>query len=64
MAIAWKMYRSYNPSYVRLLRTSGERDADPGSVAVRANAEGEIVDTSRIPNEALSPKEVKHRHAN
>ena len=41
MAIAWKMYRSHNPSYLRFLRTSAERDADPGSVAVRANAEGE-----------------------
>ena len=35
------MYRSHNPSYLRFLRTSAERDADPGSVAVRANAEGE-----------------------
>ena len=34
------MYRSHNPSYLRFLRTSAERDADPGSVAVRANAEG------------------------
>ena len=41
MAIACKMYRSHNPSYLRFLRTSAERDADPGSVAVRANAEGE-----------------------
>ena len=31
------MYRSRNPSYLRFLRTSAERDADPGSVAVRAN---------------------------
>ena len=35
------MYRSHNPSYLRFLRTSAERDADPGSVVVRANAEGE-----------------------
>ena len=35
------MYRSHNPSYLWFLRTSAERDADPGSVAVRANAEGE-----------------------
>ena len=35
------MYRSHNSSYLRFLRTSAERDADPGSVAVRANAEGE-----------------------
>ena len=41
MAIAWKMYRSHNPSYPRFLRTSAKRDANPGSVAVRANAEGE-----------------------
>ena len=34
------MYRSHNPSYLRFLQTSAERDADPGSVAVRANAEG------------------------
>ena len=34
------MYRSHNPSYLRFLRTSAEREADPGSVAVRANAEG------------------------
>ena len=41
LAIARKMYRSHNPSYIRFLRTSAERDADPGSVAVRAYAEGE-----------------------
>ena len=41
MAIAIKMYQSNNPSYLRFLRTSAVRDADPGSVAVRANAEGE-----------------------
>ena len=41
MAIALKMYRSHNPSYLTLMRTSAEQDADPGSVAVRANAEGE-----------------------
>ena len=35
------MYRSLNPSYLRFLRTSAERDDDPGSVAVRAIAEGE-----------------------
>ena len=35
------MYRSHNPSYLWLLRTSAERDADPDSVAARANAEGE-----------------------
>ena len=35
------MYRSRSPSYIRFLRTSAERDADPGSVAVRANAEEE-----------------------
>ena len=35
------MYKSHNPSYIRFLRTSAEQDADPGSVAVRANAEGE-----------------------
>ena len=34
------MYRSHNPSYIRFLRTSAERDADPDSVAVGANAEG------------------------
>ena len=34
------MYRSHNPSYLRFLQTSAERDADPGSIAVRANAEG------------------------
>ena len=34
----WKL--SLNPSYLRFLRTSAERNADPGSVAVRANAEG------------------------
>ena len=34
------MYRSHNPSYLRFLRTSAERDADSCSVAVRANAEG------------------------
>ena len=39
MAIACKMYRSHNPSYLRFLHTA-ERDSDPGSVAVRANAEG------------------------
>ena len=63
MAIAIKMYRSHNPSYLRFLRTSAERDADPGSVAVRANAEGGGVDTSTIPNEALSPREGEHSHA-
>ena len=41
LAIARKMYRSHNSSYIRFLRTSAERDADPGSVAVRAYAEGE-----------------------
>ena len=35
------MYQPHNPSYLRFLRTSAERDADSGSVAVRANAEGE-----------------------
>ena len=40
MAIAWKMYPSHNPSYLWFLRTSAEWDADPGSVAVKANAEG------------------------
>ena len=35
------MYRSHNHSYIRFLRASAVRDADPGSVAVRANAEGE-----------------------
>ena len=35
------MYRSHNPSYLRFLHTFAERDADPGSVAVRANAEEE-----------------------
>ena len=35
------MYRLHNLSYLRFLRTSAERDADPGSVAVRANAEEE-----------------------
>ena len=39
------MYRSHSPSYLRFLRTSAERDADPGSVAVRANAEGETEST-------------------
>ena len=64
MAIALNLYRSHNPSYLWFLRTSAERDADPGSVAVRANAEGgERVDTSRIPNEALSPREGGHSHA-
>ena len=40
MAIALKMYRSQYRSYLRFMRTYVERDADPGSVAVRANAEG------------------------
>ena len=35
------LYRSHSPSYLRFLRTNDERDADPGTVAVRANAEGE-----------------------
>ena len=35
------MCRSHNPSYLRFLRTSAERDAETGSVAVRANTEGE-----------------------
>ena len=34
------MYCSHNHSYIRFLSTSAERDADPGSVAVRANADG------------------------
>ena len=34
------MCRSHNPSYLWFLRTSAERDADPGSVSVRAYAEG------------------------
>ena len=34
------MYRSHNLSYIRFLRTSAEREAEPGSVAVGANAEG------------------------
>ena len=64
MAIVLKMYRSHSPSYLRFLRTSAERDADPGSVAVRANDEGrKRVDTGRIPNEALSPREGEHSHA-
>ena len=64
MAIARKIYRSHNPSYLRFLRTSAERDADPGSVAVRANAKGgKGIDTSTIPNEALSPREGEHSHA-
>ena len=41
MAIASRIYRSHNPSYLRFLRTSAERYADPCSVAVRVNAEGE-----------------------
>ena len=36
----WLLHRSHNPSYLTFLRTSAERDSDPGSVAVRANAEG------------------------
>ena len=35
------MHRSHNPSYLEFVHTSAKRDADPGSVAVRANAEGE-----------------------
>ena len=34
------MYQSHNPSYLRFLRTSADRDAEPGSVVVRAYAEG------------------------
>ena len=33
------MCRSDSPSDLRFLHTSAERDADPGSVSVRANAE-------------------------
>ena len=58
-----KMCRSHNPSYLWLLRTSAERTADPGSIAARANAEGEKADTSMIQNETLSPKEGEHCHA-
>ena len=57
------MYRSHNPSYLWFLRTSAERDADPGSVAVRANDEREIDSTEVVPNEALSHREWEHSHA-
>ena len=64
MAIACKMCRSHNPSYLRFLRTSAERDADPGSVAVRTNAEGEKESAHvQYQNEALSHREGEHSHA-
>ena len=49
------MYRSHNPSYLRFLRTSAQRDADPGSDAVRANAEGEKEST-------LVESQMRHLH--
>ena len=58
------MYRSHNPSYLKFLRISAERDADPGSVAVRANAEGEKESTQvefKIRHFFL--REGEHSHA-
>ena len=51
------MYQSHNPSYLRFLQTSAERDADPGSVAVRANAEGEKESTQVQSQMSHSPLE-------
>ena len=42
------MNRSHNHSYLWLLCTSAERAADPGSIAVRANAEAERVTQVRL----------------
>ena len=58
------MHRSHNPSYFRFLRTSAERNADPGLVAVGANDEEEKESTQvESQNEALSPREGEHSHA-
>ena len=46
------------------MRTFAERDADPGSVAVRANAEEENESTQvQSKNLALSPREGEYSHA-
>ena len=57
MAIARKMYRSHNYSYLWLLRTSASRAADHGSIAVRVNAEGKKESTQVEPKMSHFPLE-------